>query len=110
MTQRLNVVLKLCPFPYHLTHIVATAWRRDEELRVESAASAERFIEDVAFANMLTDARRAGTSFDVAVCGRFCDFGCGDPLIWAAHLRRLSTNCEAAVSPPAQGEALRALG
>ena len=37
-------------------------WRRDEELRIESAASAERFIEDVGFANTLTDARRAGPS------------------------------------------------
>jgi len=26
-------------------------WRRDEELRVESALDAERFIEDVGFAN-----------------------------------------------------------
>jgi len=60
-------------------------WSRGEELRVESAASAERFIEDVAFANMLTDARRAGPSFDIAVCGWLCDFGCGDPLIWAAR-------------------------
>ena len=28
-------------------------WRRDEELRVESALDAERFIEDVGFANTL---------------------------------------------------------
>jgi len=27
-------------------------WRRDEDLRVESAASAERFIEDVGFAKL----------------------------------------------------------
>jgi hypothetical protein len=45
-------------------------WRRDEDLRVESAASAERFIEDVGFANTLTDARRAGPSLYIAVCGR----------------------------------------
>src|SRR3984893_2183597 len=45
-------------------------WRRDEDLRVESAASAERFIEDVGFANTLTDTRRAGPSLYVAVCGR----------------------------------------
>jgi hypothetical protein len=38
-------------------------WRRDEELRIESAVDAERFIEDVGFANTLTDARRAGPSF-----------------------------------------------
>src|SRR5256712_6953002 len=45
-------------------------WRRDEELRVESAVDAERFIEDVGFANTLTDARRAGPSLYIAVCGR----------------------------------------
>jgi hypothetical protein len=49
-------------------------WRRDEDLRVESAVDAERFIEDVGFANTLTDARRAGSSFRtsryaVAACG-----------------------------------------
>ena len=45
-------------------------WRRDEELRVESAIDAERFIEDVGFANTLTDTRRAGPSLYIAVCGR----------------------------------------
>jgi len=45
-------------------------WRRDEELRVESALDAERFIEEVGFANTLTDARRSGPSLYIAVCGR----------------------------------------
>lgn len=45
-------------------------WRREEERRVESALDAERFIEDVGFANTLTDARRAGPSLYIAVCGR----------------------------------------
>src|SRR5438132_14290731 len=45
-------------------------WRRDEELRIESALDAERFIEDVGFANTLTDARRAGPSLYIGVCGR----------------------------------------
>src|ERR1043165_4456190 len=45
-------------------------WRREEELRVESALDAERFIEDVGFANTLTDTRRAGPSLYIAVCGR----------------------------------------
>ena len=45
-------------------------WRREEELRVERAIDAERFIEDVGFANTLTDARRAGPSLYIAVCGR----------------------------------------
>lgn len=45
-------------------------WRRDEDLRVETAIDAERFIEDVGFANTLTDTRRAGPSLYIAVCGR----------------------------------------
>ncbi len=45
-------------------------WRRDEDVRVESAVDAERFIEDVGFANTLTDTRRAGPSLYIAVCGR----------------------------------------
>ena len=45
-------------------------WRRDEEIHVERAIDAERFIEDVGFANTLTDARRAGPSLYIAVCGR----------------------------------------
>src|SRR5437764_12093459 len=45
-------------------------WRRDEELRIERALDDERFIEDVGFANTLTDARRAGPSLYIAVCGR----------------------------------------
>ena len=42
----------------------------EEDLRVERAVDAERFIEDVGFANTLTDARRAGPSLHIAVCGR----------------------------------------
>src|SRR6266542_5362896 len=45
-------------------------WRRDEDVRIESAVDAERFIEGVGFANTLTDARRAGPSLYIAVCGR----------------------------------------
>jgi hypothetical protein len=44
-------------------------WRRDEELRVESAVDAERFIEDVGFANTLTEARRAGRALYNKVSG-----------------------------------------
>jgi hypothetical protein len=43
-------------------------WRRDESLRIESAVDAERFIEDVGFANTLTDARRAGPSLRTSRC------------------------------------------
>lgn len=45
-------------------------WRRAEDVRVESAIDAERFIEDAGFANTLTDTRRAGPSLYIAVCGR----------------------------------------
>src|SRR5438445_7919368 len=45
-------------------------WRRDEDLRIENAIDAERFIEDVGFANTLTDTRRSGPSLYIAVCGR----------------------------------------
>ena len=35
-------------------------WRRDPILQVETAADAERFIEQVGFAACLTDSRKAG--------------------------------------------------
>src|SRR5919199_361457 len=46
------------------------AWRREPELRVEDAAGAERFVEEVGFCAAMTDARRPGPSLYVAVCGR----------------------------------------
>ena len=45
-------------------------WRRDPILQVETAADAERFIEQVGFAACLTDSRRPGPSLYIAVCGR----------------------------------------
>jgi hypothetical protein len=45
-------------------------WRRMPELRIENAAEAERFIENVGFCSTLTDARRPGPSLYIAVCGR----------------------------------------
>ncbi len=48
-------------------------WRRNEDLRIESAVD-ERFIEDVGFANTLTDARRAGPSFRHRGMRRRCYF------------------------------------
>jgi hypothetical protein len=46
------------------------AWRREPESRVETAADAERMIEEVGFCAAMTDARRPGPSLYVAVCGR----------------------------------------
>ncbi len=57
-------------FPEHIELHRDRLWRREEELRVENAVDAERFIEDVGFANTLTDTRRAGPSLYMAVCGR----------------------------------------
>ena len=45
-------------------------WCREEARRVESAADAERFVEDAGFAAGFTDSRRTGPSLYVAVCGR----------------------------------------
>jgi hypothetical protein len=56
--------------PEHIELHRDRMWRRDEEIRVERAIDAERFIEDVGFANTLTDTRRAGPSLYIAVCGR----------------------------------------
>jgi hypothetical protein len=58
------------PLPEHIELHRDRMWRRDEELRIERAIDAERFIEDVGFANTLTDTRRAGPSLYIAVCGR----------------------------------------
>lgn len=58
------------PLPEEIELYRDRMWRREEDLRVESAVDAERFIEDVGFANTLTDTRRAGPSLYIAVCGR----------------------------------------
>lgn len=45
-------------------------WRREEARQVQTAADAERFVEEVGFAAGFTDSRRPGPSLYVAVCGR----------------------------------------
>jgi hypothetical protein len=45
-------------------------WRREGMRQIETALDAERFIEQVGFANCLTDSRKPGPSLYVAVCGR----------------------------------------
>lgn len=45
-------------------------WRRDETLRIETAADAERFVEEVGFCAAMTDARKELPSFYIAVCAR----------------------------------------
>jgi hypothetical protein len=45
-------------------------WRREPENRLEDAYAVERFVDEVGFCSVLTDARRPGASLYVAVCGR----------------------------------------
>lgn len=45
-------------------------WRRAPELRIETAAEVERWVDEAGFAWTLTDARTPGPSLYVAVCGR----------------------------------------
>lgn len=45
-------------------------WRREPELRIEDASTAERFIDAVGFCSAMTDCRRPGPSLYIAVCGR----------------------------------------
>lgn len=45
-------------------------WRRDVTRQVETAADAERFVEQIGFTACLSDSRRPGPSLYVAVCGR----------------------------------------
>src|SRR2546428_1041199 len=58
------------PLPEQIEAHRDRMWRRDEDLRIESAVDAERFIEDMVFANTLTDTHRSGPSLYIAVCGR----------------------------------------
>ncbi len=51
------------PLPEQIEFHSDRMWRRDEDRRIESAVKVEGFIEAVAFANTLTDTRRAGPSF-----------------------------------------------
>jgi hypothetical protein len=45
-------------------------WRREGMRQIETALEAERFIDQVGFANCLTDSRKPGPSLYIAVCGR----------------------------------------
>lgn len=58
------------PTPEEIETYRDRTWRRMPELRVETAADAERFIESIGFCSTLTDARRPGPSLYIAVCGR----------------------------------------
>ena len=56
--------------PEHIEEHRDGRWRREGARQVETAADAERFVEQVGFAACLTDSRKPGPSLYVAVCGR----------------------------------------
>ena len=45
-------------------------WRREPELRIETALEAEQLVEAVGFCSAMTDVRHPGPSIYIAVCGR----------------------------------------
>lgn len=45
-------------------------WRRAEDLRVETVAEVEKFVESIGFCAAMTDARKEMPSVYIAVCGR----------------------------------------
>src|SRR5437763_3280912 len=56
--------------PSHVEEHRDARWCRQETSSIQTAAHAERFIEQVGFTACLTDSRRPGRSLYVAVCGR----------------------------------------
>src|SRR5438067_1902289 len=54
----------------HIEEYRDQRWHREGEGQLQTAAQAERFIEQVGFAACMTDSRRPGPSLYVAVCGR----------------------------------------
>jgi hypothetical protein len=56
--------------PEHIEEHRDQRWRREGTRQVETAADAERFVEQAGFAACLTDSRKPGPSLYVAVCGR----------------------------------------
>ena len=58
------------PLPAEIEELRDETWRRTPELRIETAAEVEHWIDAIGFASTLTDARKPGPSLYVAVCGR----------------------------------------
>jgi hypothetical protein len=56
--------------PGNIEELRDARWRRDERIRIQTAAQAEGFVEDVGFAAAFADSRRPGPSLYIAVCGR----------------------------------------
>lgn len=56
--------------PEEIENFRDAKWRREETLKIETAAQAEAFVEDLGFCLALTDARTNLPSVYIAVCGR----------------------------------------
>lgn len=56
--------------PNHVEEYRDRKWRRDESLKVETAADVEAMVEDLGFCLGLTDVRKNLPSVYIAVCGR----------------------------------------
>ena len=62
--------INLPALPIEFEELRDQRWRREDRSRISDVFEAERFIEEVGFANCLTDSRTPGPSLYVAVCGR----------------------------------------
>ena len=58
------------PLPEEIEQFRDRKWRREESLRVDSAADVESMVEDLGFCLGLTDVRKNLPSVYIAVCGR----------------------------------------
>src|SRR5688500_14803081 len=58
------------PLPEEIEQYRDRKWRREESLRVDSAADVEAMVEDLGFCLGLTDVRKNLPSVYIAVCGR----------------------------------------
>lgn len=58
------------PLPEEIEQFRDRKWRREESLRVDTAAEVETMVEDLGFCLGLTDARKDLPSVYIAVCGR----------------------------------------
>jgi hypothetical protein len=65
-----SVTTHRTPIPSDIEDYRDQRWRREATRQIETAFEAERFIEQVGFTACLSDARRAGPSLYIAVCGR----------------------------------------
>ena len=67
---RLTILSKITELPEEIEQIRDRKWRREEILKIETAAELEAMVEDLGFCLALTDSRTNLPSAYIAVCGR----------------------------------------